>query len=49
MSSPMFELPKHQRIGLTVDGYGPADPPDPEFDHWGCWCPDPNCMRLDET
>jgi len=33
----------HLRMGLTADGHGPADPPDPRFDHWGCWCPDPAC------
>ena len=33
----------HVRIGLTEDGQGPADPPDPSFDHWGCWCGDPDC------
>ena len=33
----------HLRMGLTKDGYGPADPPDPAFDHWGCWCADNNC------
>lgn len=33
----------HMRMGLTAAGEGPADPPDPRFDHWGCWCIDASC------
>jgi hypothetical protein len=33
----------HVRMGLTEDGQGPADPPDPAFHHWGCWCGDRHC------
>lgn len=36
-------MPVHVRMGLTKDGQGPADPPDPNFDHWGCWCDDVSC------
>lgn len=35
--------PIHLRTGRTATGEGPADPPDPAFDHWGCWCADPAC------
>lgn len=38
-------LPVHLKMGLTVDGQGPADPPDPNFHHWGCWCGDKNCKK----
>lgn len=41
MSSPMHDLPEHLRFPLTVDGRGPALGED--FDHWGCWCADPDC------
>jgi hypothetical protein len=34
--------PVHLRMGLTAAGNGPADGM-PDFDHWGCWCPDPGC------
>lgn len=33
----------HCRMGLTADGQGPADPPNPDFHHWACWCADPAC------
>jgi hypothetical protein len=36
-------LPVHLRVGLTKDNQGPADPPDPQFHHWGCWCGDNSC------
>lgn len=26
MSSPMFDLPDHQPMGINADGLGPADP-----------------------
>jgi hypothetical protein len=35
--------PVHVRMGLTEDCQGPADPPDPAFHHWGCWCGDRHC------
>lgn len=35
--------PVHVRMGLTEDCQGPADPPDPAFHHWGCWCSDRHC------
>ncbi len=38
-------LPKHLKMGLTIDNQGPADPPDPRFHHWGCWCGDNNCPK----
>jgi hypothetical protein len=43
MSTPMIPIPKHQRIGLTVDGNGPAF--GDNFHHWGCWCSDPDCTE----
>ncbi len=42
-TSPDDGMEVHVRMGLTKDGQGPADPPDPEFHHWGCWCDDPDC------
>lgn len=45
MSTPMRELPEHMLMGLTKDGQGPADPPDPNFDHWGCWCGVDGCQE----
>lgn len=41
----MYDLPEHQKIGLTKEGAGPSDPPDPNFDHWGCWCGDVTCEK----
>ena len=44
MSTPMYDLPEHLEMGLTVDGYGPVlSEDDPDFDHWGCWCGTPGC------
>jgi len=45
----MYDLPEHLKIGLTVDNKGPADPPDPNFHHWGCWCGDPECKKWDPS
>lgn len=39
----MFDLPEHFKMGLTVDGQGPAR--DEDLDHYGCWCGDPDCDR----
>lgn len=41
--NPDDGMPVHCRMGLTANNEGPADPPDPAFDHWGCWCIDPTC------
>jgi hypothetical protein len=43
MCSPMFELPEHFLIGVNINGDGPIDENDPEFDHMTCWCSDPFC------
>lgn len=39
----MPDLPEHVRIGLTVDGEGPVQDNEPEFDHWACWCGRDGC------
>ena len=43
MSTPMFELPEHLRMGVTAEGQGPVCEDEPEFDHWTCWCGEPDC------
>lgn len=43
MSTPMYDLPEHVWIPVTVDGNGPAY--DDEFDHWECWCGDVGCEK----
>lgn len=40
----MMDLPEHIRFPLTVDNRGPALT-DEDFDHWGCWCGDPDCEK----
>jgi hypothetical protein len=43
----MYDLPEHlMNFPLNADGDGPADGDD--FDHWGCWCADPDCLGGDE-
>lgn len=37
----MYDLPEHLKFPLTKDNEGPAF--DEDFDHWGCWCGDPEC------
>lgn len=43
VSSPMYDLPEHMKFPLTKDGQGPAT--DSDFDHWGCWCGNPDCIK----
>lgn len=46
MSTPMYDLPEHLRMGLTKDGQGPVlSEEDPDFDHYGCWCGTPGCEK----
>lgn len=48
VSSPMYDLPEHLKIGVTVNGEGPVEPPSLAFDHWACWCGRPGCTLYDE-
>lgn len=43
MSTPMFDLPDHLRIGLNSRDQGPVEENDGDFNHFGCWCGDPAC------
>ena len=45
MSTPMYDMPEHVRMGLTVDNLGPVMEWESDFDHWGCWCGRPNCRE----
>ena len=45
MSTPMYDLPDHMKIGVTKDGNGPVDDQDPDFDHYACWCGKPGCQK----
>jgi hypothetical protein len=38
MSTPMFALPEHLKIGVTASGAGPVEPDEPGFHRWECWC-----------
>jgi hypothetical protein len=41
----MFEVPAHLIIPVTVRGDGPVSEDDAEFDHYACWCGDPECVE----
>lgn len=47
MSMPMYDLPKHLRMGFNRDDKGPVEENSVEFDHWGCWCGDQDCQEVD--
>lgn len=42
------ERPIHLPMGFNKHGRGPVAENSPEFDHWGCWCSDPECERWSE-
>lgn len=41
MSTPMWDVPEHMMIPVTVNGEGPAEGDD--FHHLECWCGNPKC------
>lgn len=47
MTSPMFDLPEHLRMGLNKYDQGPVEENSPEFDHWGCWCGNADCQEYE--
>ena len=48
MSTPMYDLPEHFKLGVTKDGRGPATPSEPDFAGYACWCGDPACELYGE-
>jgi len=45
--APYIELPEHYPIGVTIEGYGPADDT-PEWHHDMCICGDITCTQWKE-
>lgn len=43
MSTPMYDLPEHLKIGVNIDGDGPVEESEPGFHHYVCWCGRPGC------
>lgn len=48
MSTPMYDLPDHFRMGVNADGQGPVMENDPDFDHHICWCGESTCELYKE-
>ncbi len=43
MSTPMFDIPTHLKMGVNAQGQGPVMEDEPDFDHYECWCGDGTC------
>lgn len=43
----MYGIPEHIQFPVNVNGDGPATGDD--FDHWACWCSDPDCTVWSQT